>query len=77
PYHGWRYGGDGVCTHIPAQPQVRIPARARVDGYPVVERHGWIWAFLGDLPEAERPPLPPLAWADDANVRVIHGTFDW
>ncbi|MDE1140175.1 aromatic ring-hydroxylating dioxygenase subunit alpha [Paraburkholderia tropica] len=77
PYHGWRYGGDGVCTHIPAQPQARIPARARVDGYPVVERHGWIWAFLGDLPEAERPPLPPLAWADDANVRVIHGTFDW
>lgn len=77
PYHGWRYGGDGVCTHIPAQPQARIPARARVDGYPVVERHGWIWALLGDLPEAERPPLPDLAWADDPNVRVIHGTFEW
>ncbi|WP_321889158.1 aromatic ring-hydroxylating dioxygenase subunit alpha [Paraburkholderia bannensis] len=77
PYHGWRYGGDGVCTHIPAQPDARVPAKARVDGYPVIERHGWVWAFLGDLPQAERPPLPALDWADDPNVRVIHGTFDW
>ncbi|CAG9265158.1 Aromatic-ring-hydroxylating dioxygenase subunit alpha [Paraburkholderia unamae] len=77
PYHGWRYGGDGVCVHIPAQPQARIPARARVDGYPVVERHGWVWAFLGDLPEEARPPLPDLSWADDPGVRVIYGTFEW
>ncbi|MCP3709575.1 aromatic ring-hydroxylating dioxygenase subunit alpha [Paraburkholderia sp. CNPSo 3274] len=77
PYHGWRYGADGVCTHIPAQPQARIPARARVDSYPVVERHGWIWAFVGDLPEAGRPPLPDLGWADDAGVRVVHGTYAW
>ena len=26
PYHGWRFGADGVCTQIPAQPDLRIPA---------------------------------------------------
>jgi phenylpropionate dioxygenase-like ring-hydroxylating dioxygenase large terminal subunit len=77
PYHGWRFGADGVCTHIPAQPELRIPAKARVDAYPTLERHGWIWAFLGDLPEAERPPLPDLGWADDPAVRVVRGHFDW
>ncbi|MRX07691.1 Rieske 2Fe-2S domain-containing protein [Pseudoduganella sp. FT25W] len=77
PYHGWRFGGDGVCSHIPAQPDLHIPLRARVDAYPTIERHGWIWAFLGDLPEAERPPLPPLDWVDDPGVRVVSGHFDW
>lgn len=77
PYHGWRFNGDGVCTHIPAQPDLRIPAKARVDAYPVVERYGWIWAFLGDLPEVERPPLPALDWVDDPAFRVVSGHFDW
>lgn len=59
PYHGWRYDGDGECVAIPAlAPGQRIPGRARVDSYPVVEQWGLVWAFLGDLPEAGRPPLP-------------------
>jgi phenylpropionate dioxygenase-like ring-hydroxylating dioxygenase large terminal subunit len=35
----------------------RIPARAKIDTYPVQEKYGIVFAFLGDLPEAERPPL--------------------
>lgn len=59
PYHGWRYNGDGECVAIPSlAPDRRIPGRARVDAYPVIEQWGLVWAFLGDLPEAERPPLP-------------------
>jgi phenylpropionate dioxygenase-like ring-hydroxylating dioxygenase large terminal subunit len=77
PYHGWRFDGAGRCTHIPAQPAARIPAKARVDAYPTRERYGWIWAFLGDLPEAERAPLPDLGWVDDPAVRVVRGHFDW
>ncbi len=77
PYHGWRFGGDGICTAIPAQPDLRIPAKARVDAYPTLERYGWIWAFLGDLPEAERAPLPSLDWVDSPDIRVVRGHFDW
>ena len=58
PYHGWRYDGSGACQHIPTLPEPsRIPARARVDSYPTIEQHGLIFAFLGDLPEEDRPPL--------------------
>ena len=59
PYHGWRFGADGRCTHIPALgPEVAPPKRVRVDRYPTQEKYGWVWAFLGDLPEAQRPRYP-------------------
>lgn len=59
PYHGWRFNGDGECVEIPSLGDTqRIPGRARVDAYPVVEKWGLVWVFLGDLPEAERPPVP-------------------
>jgi len=57
PYHGWEYNGDGICTKIPSMDQGNPPGRAKVDSYPVQEKYGIIFAFLGDLPEAERPPL--------------------
>jgi len=58
PYHGWEYGGDGKCSKVPSLGEDgKIPARAKVDAYPVQERYGMVFAFLGDLPEAERPPL--------------------
>jgi phenylpropionate dioxygenase-like ring-hydroxylating dioxygenase large terminal subunit len=61
PYHGWEFGTDGACTNIPALgPDTRIPKRVRVDSYPTMEKYGWVWAFLGDLPENERPRVPDL-----------------
>jgi len=59
PYHGWQFGGDGHCKYIPSlgKDNQKIPARTKVDSYPTHEEHGVIWAFLGDLPEEERPPL--------------------
>jgi phenylpropionate dioxygenase-like ring-hydroxylating dioxygenase large terminal subunit len=69
PYHGWAYGGDGKCRHIPSLGEgAKLPARAKVDSYPVQERYGIVFAFLGDLPEAERPPLYDIA---------EYGTPEW
>jgi len=57
-YHGWQFDGSGRCVHIPSLgADGNIPARAKVDSYPVIERYGIVFAFLGDLPEAERTPL--------------------
>ncbi|UCG72552.1 MAG: aromatic ring-hydroxylating dioxygenase subunit alpha [Chromatiales bacterium] len=60
PYHGWQFGGDGRCVHIPSLPDTTPPARAKVDSYPVEERYGVVFAFLGDLPADERPPVCPV-----------------
>ncbi len=57
PYHGWEYAGDGHCARVPSLEDAKPPARAKVDSYPVQEKYGIVFAFLGDLPEAERPPL--------------------
>ena len=58
PYHGWEFGGDGVCQNIPSIGYgTKPPARAKIDSYPVEEKYGIVFAFLGDLPEEERPPL--------------------
>jgi len=59
PYHGWQFDGNGTCIKIPSLVEgKKIPKRARIDSYPVKEKWGWIWAFLGDASEQERPPLP-------------------
>jgi phenylpropionate dioxygenase-like ring-hydroxylating dioxygenase large terminal subunit len=61
PYHGWRFDGEGHCVRIPSLgANARIPARTRIDAYPTAERYGLVFAFLGDLPEAERPPIMPI-----------------
>ena len=59
PYHGWLYNGAGQCTHMPTLTGTdgKIPKRARVDSYPTQEKYGLVFVFLGDLPEAERPPM--------------------
>lgn len=78
PYHGWSFGGDGKCTHIPANPPgTPIPKRAQVDAYPVEERYGWVWVFLGDLPAAERPPIPHIPEFGQEGWRSVYGEFTW
>lgn len=78
PYHGWKYNETGACVEIPANKDCKaIPKRARVDSYPTEERYGWIWVFLGDIPESERPPIPHIDIADEPGWRAIRGEFKW
>jgi len=79
PYHGWRFRGeDGVCTKIPSLGNDgKIPGRAKVDAYPVEEKYGLIFCFLGDLPENERPPIVDMPEFDDSSWRTTSQSFTW
>jgi phenylpropionate dioxygenase-like ring-hydroxylating dioxygenase large terminal subunit len=78
PYHGWQFNGAGHVTKIPSLPDdTKIPLRARVDSYPVVEKFGFVWVFLGDLPEEQRPELPSFPEYDDPSWRKIRGEWLW
>ncbi len=70
PYHGWRFAGNGQCTHIPTLGDEKPPARAKVDSYPIQEKYGIVFAFLGDLPEEERPPLCDIEEYDQEGWRA-------
>jgi phenylpropionate dioxygenase-like ring-hydroxylating dioxygenase large terminal subunit len=43
PFHHWRFATDGRCEEIPSQRA--IPAFARQQSYPAVERHGYVFFF--------------------------------
>ncbi len=46
PWHGWRYAGDGTCTHIPSiGPEGKVPNLARVPSFPVHEAQGFIYVW--------------------------------
>ena len=68
PYHGWEFNSQGACTNIPSIGYGKpTPSRAKVDAYPTVEKYGIVFAFLGDLPESERPPMLEIPeWGDPA-----------
>jgi phenylpropionate dioxygenase-like ring-hydroxylating dioxygenase large terminal subunit len=78
PYHGWEYDPDGVVTKVPAQPEKGIPRKARIDSYPTQEKYMFIWVYMGDLPEEERPPIPDWSDIDDTETyRAVTGSFLW
>lgn len=70
-YHGLKFDASGQCIEAPAQQ--RIPPQARVRTFPVVERHRWIWIWMGD-PEAADPALiPDTPWLADPAWRSLDG----
>ena len=78
PYHGWQFNGEGHCTRIPSMgPDAKISIRAKVDSYPVEERYGLVFCFLGDLPEAERPPILDIPEWDQEGWRTIPLVYVW
>lgn len=78
PYHGWLFNGEGHCERIPSLgPLSKIPERASIDAYPVDERYGLVFVFLGDLPEDERPTIMPCAEYDQEGWRVVRQRYTW
>ncbi len=62
-YHGLRFDGSGRCVHIPGQGN--IPPRAKVRAYPSVDRHGWVWVWIGDPAQADERAIPDFHWFGD------------
>ena len=56
-YHGWLFDTDGRCLEQPCEPSGGIIRdRIRQPWYPVQERYGLIFAYMG--PPARKPVLP-------------------
>ena len=78
-YHGWLFSVEGRCLERPAEPGGRgLSGNAvRQPWYPVEERYGLIWAYMG--PADKKPLLPRYnvfeeleegeqIFADDQNI---------
>src|SRR5690242_16883215 len=50
-YHGLTFDGSGTCVAAPTQDN--IPPAARVRSYPLAERWGLIWIWMGEAAAAD------------------------
>lgn len=50
-YHGMKFDPSGKCIEIPGQE--RVPPKLGVRSYPVVERDGIVWIWMGDEDQAD------------------------
>ncbi|MBE9070605.1 Rieske 2Fe-2S domain-containing protein [Leptolyngbya cf. ectocarpi LEGE 11479] len=58
-YHGWQFGEDGTCVHIPhLSDGAAIPERACASSFPVQEHQGLIWVWA-DQDISPAPAMPP------------------
>ncbi|HSX91399.1 MAG TPA: aromatic ring-hydroxylating dioxygenase subunit alpha [Hydrogenophaga sp.] len=56
-YHGWLFSVDGQCLEQPCEPEGgKFRDKVRQPWYPVQERYGLIWAYMG--PPGKKPTLP-------------------
>lgn len=68
PYHGWRFGPDGVCNKIPYSD--KIPPLAKLKSFKVVERYGVVFHWHdpeGGEPDYDLPAIPE--WDDPHYVK--------
>ena len=70
-YHGWRFGRDGTCLHIPSLCEGRAPAGGvAAEAYACVEQEAHVWVWTGKGPPSPEAPLPIPAFADRAWVQA-------
>jgi phenylpropionate dioxygenase-like ring-hydroxylating dioxygenase large terminal subunit len=62
-YHGLTFDRHGQCVSVPGQ--TAVPPGASVRSYPVVERHRWVWIWMGDPTRADAALIPDFHWLVD------------
>ncbi|MDB5545213.1 MAG: Rieske (2Fe-2S) protein [Hyphomicrobiales bacterium] len=78
-YHGLEYNSQGRCTHMPSQETINPSACVR--SYPVIEKHRFIWLWMGDPALADPALVPDLHWNEDpawaGDGKTIHVKCDY
>jgi len=71
-YHGLKFDCTGKCNHNPHGNQ-KIPDAARTRAFPLVERYGFLWIWMGE--EAADPDLIPDYSPLDGNPNAVGYTY--
>jgi len=74
PYHGWRFGADGVCDDIPYFDGPK-PRSAKLNSYVVAESLGCIWMWYdndGNEPHYPVPDVPQWQQSEWIHWRLDH-----
>ena len=63
PYHGWLFDTQGHCLDMPCEPESKLKGKIRQPWYPVIERYGLIFTYMG--PAAKQPLFPTISLFDN------------
>ena len=80
-YHGMKYDPSGQCVEIPGQ--AKISSNHRVHSYPLVDRGGMLWIWMGEAHKANSDDIPhfePLddpQWCGLPNRCYLHYDANW
>jgi phthalate 4,5-dioxygenase len=75
-FHGWLFDAQGQCLETPAEPAgSQLCTRIRQGAYPVVEKSGVVFAYIG---EGEPPAFPDFDCfvAPDTHTFAFKGLFE-
>ena len=76
PFHGWHFNRSGQCVEQPGEPEgSRMHEKIQTASYPVVEKNGILWAYLGP---GEPPAFPNFDCfrAPDTHVFAFKGLWE-
>jgi phenylpropionate dioxygenase-like ring-hydroxylating dioxygenase large terminal subunit len=70
-YHGLTFDCTGTCTRVPGAE--KIPHVARVQSYPIAERYGLLWIWMGEAQAADPAKIMTVAHWGEASWGVNRG----
>ena len=78
PYHGWTFDGQGqLRACIQEGPNSLMAGKIKTKSYPVEERLGVVWAWIGDMEPVSIEEDLPLAMKVPGIVSLVHFTKVW
>ncbi|HEY3688104.1 MAG TPA: aromatic ring-hydroxylating dioxygenase subunit alpha [Streptosporangiaceae bacterium] len=80
-YHGWLFDHTGRCLHQPFEetthPEGRFKDKVRIKSYPVAEKAGLLWAYMGPEPAPQLPDWDRFYDRGYKQVAISHVPCNW
>ena len=70
-YHGLQFDGTGACILAPTQGA--IPPKAKVKSYPLAEKWGFVWIWMGDTDKLDKSLILDIANFDNSGWGKTEG----
>ncbi len=72
-YHGWTFDARGECVAaLNEGPSSSLPGRVRVRSFPIQERNGVVWIWMGEGPATPIENDVPAELLDETQVLFCH-----
>ncbi|MFV0645444.1 MAG: Rieske 2Fe-2S domain-containing protein, partial [Sphingomonadaceae bacterium] len=75
PYHGLEFDGAGTCIRNP-HGKGAVPGSLGVEAYPLIERYGMIWIWMGDKSTADPALVPDIPRLEDSAYSWVYGSLE-